>query len=1269
MAYGTKYRFRWESTNGVTFEIQIQKDGYSGNAFLRPLGAAPVLKRKNSGNIYGSSLEIMAQCDVDGEYTELYTSNPLEYRVRLLRGSTVIWVGFVEPELYVEPDIAPPYDVQIIATDGLGELKEHTFTARGNAHPADIFEYILAFTGNAASVCFISSITGQTTASQSVNADQMFRATRINIDYKAGKTCYDVLQYLLDTFHAGIMLYQGLWCVFRETDVAVTSAGSINRTDGSFSNAARSVGKMGTSDSLGSKLWPIGKLSTKVEAALNQVSILAPLYKATPLLNADMTSDSAWLKYGDAYYDSELGAYVIPSTGGSVEQSVAANDMAHILTVNTSVCTAAGDGKGKVMVVFIPTSSGLRFYLYDRGNGLQWYSYDELTPTERDNSGIPATYGQYGVPSSNSLEVPAFYREGYAQSGELIIGFYLPGSYVFDCHLYRPLSKGYRDVLNIDNGARNSASEVEIAIGRESSAMGDYRNFVGGILTSDNALVTGYLSTAFPTQRDYLALMARDYALSVARPRLRVTGKLDTPSTLTVVPFVLRKGGIDYMLETFSWDLYNDEMDIDARSLPAATLTVEGEVVMDITGEASSTSSGSGGGSSSASAAAASAAASYTIDSLVERMDSMESLIGEDEDHNAYVKPYESTARELKNAGGATFRDLNLIPKTTPGSTAHLEVVTINGVPMLHSTLPFYSDGSIIAGGIGNGGGGGTGNAAWVNGYSGSETAESIGLNVGEVTHRLSLYGHKHAISDVFNGIGSATPAQGDTLVYGANGWSYGASGGVSSVAGLTGTITTAQLRTALGLGAAAYRGVASDIAVGGQDLVPSGLLQTWVSVLQNAIGSAVDSAQTYTDGKVGDLADEVANGYVAKVSGKGLSTNDFTNAFKTKLQGIATGAQVNVIETVKVNGTALAVSDKAVDVPVPTALSQLSGDSTHRVVTDAQITTWNNVTGDYVTRTSAQTISGQKTFGAAPLPGGTIESSVSNIALGSPSARWNNVYAANLNITGGVYSSAATLSFYAGGATQVFEGTANYVALQKSTYINGGLYLHGNQSNYGQNIGTASKHWNRVYAQGLYPLADDGVRIVYDSSVAGFRLYGNLIVSGQVVAGQTGSGSSSFPVSVSGSIIPTTGGLNLGSDTSKWGTLYATAVGASGQKVNNIYASTLHVDTLDYTGHIWGYPGLAEYVSSQSDGLTDSDIGMTPAILAGIKAGTVTHIALGPWNGDEPTSNDRAVVSPHLEVNYYGNYVTIYFRYAGSIYRLEQVSAGSTRSWRFRRN
>ena len=76
----------------------------------------------------------------------------------------------------------------------------------------------------------------------------------------------------------------------------------------------------------------------------------------------------------------------------------------------------------------------------------------------------------------------------------------------------------------------------------------------------------------------------------------------------------------------------------------------------------------------------------------------------------------------------------------------------------------------------------------------------------------------------------------------------------------------------------------------------------------------------------------------VDKVAGKGLSTNDYTTDEKNKLAGIAAGAQVNVIESVKVNGTAQAISNKEIDIPVPTNLSQLTNDI-YEVATSAEIT------------------------------------------------------------------------------------------------------------------------------------------------------------------------------------------------------------------------------------------------------------------------------------------------------------------------------------------
>lgn len=86
---------------------------------------------------------------------------------------------------------------------------------------------------------------------------------------------------------------------------------------------------------------------------------------------------------------------------------------------------------------------------------------------------------------------------------------------------------------------------------------------------------------------------------------------------------------------------------------------------------------------------------------------------------------------------------------------------------------------------------------------------------------------------------------------------------------------------------------------------------------------------------------DGLLNNKVDKVTGKQLSTEDYTTAEKTKLSSIEDGAEVNIIEDVKVNGTSQQVTNKSVDLSIPSALSDLTDDSTHRVVTDTEKITW----------------------------------------------------------------------------------------------------------------------------------------------------------------------------------------------------------------------------------------------------------------------------------------------------------------------------------------
>lgn len=86
------------------------------------------------------------------------------------------------------------------------------------------------------------------------------------------------------------------------------------------------------------------------------------------------------------------------------------------------------------------------------------------------------------------------------------------------------------------------------------------------------------------------------------------------------------------------------------------------------------------------------------------------------------------------------------------------------------------------------------------------------------------------------------------------------------------------------------------------------------------------------------DMTTKLA-GKVDTIAGKTLTTNDYTTPEKQKLAGVASGANANVIETVKVNGTNQTVSGKAVDIKVLIKVSELTNDknfATVSQVTDA---------------------------------------------------------------------------------------------------------------------------------------------------------------------------------------------------------------------------------------------------------------------------------------------------------------------------------------------
>lgn len=76
-----------------------------------------------------------------------------------------------------------------------------------------------------------------------------------------------------------------------------------------------------------------------------------------------------------------------------------------------------------------------------------------------------------------------------------------------------------------------------------------------------------------------------------------------------------------------------------------------------------------------------------------------------------------------------------------------------------------------------------------------------------------------------------------------------------------------------------------------------------------------IDAAMNDNWDMIDNAVSDLSGNKVDKVSGKGLSTNDYTTTEKNKLSGIASGAQVNKIESLTLNDNTLPISNKGVNI------------------------------------------------------------------------------------------------------------------------------------------------------------------------------------------------------------------------------------------------------------------------------------------------------------------------------------------------------------------
>ena len=690
MAYGVKYRFPFQSVEGVDWTIDILKDGYSGSILTRAIGGSPILRRDKSDNICGTSLELTAECLVDGEFEELSSSNPFMFQVKVYHsnnGSTseLVWQGYVTPEIYSAPEVAPPYDVRVTATDGLGELKLNNFEAQGTKTLSAMLAYLLGFTGLSLGIRQASDLSCSAAA-----AGAVLSSVYINLDYLAGETCYDVLQRLLATIDSTITQDGSYWLIFKETGL---SANTTNYTFGYYENGVlkqRSILRYGSAATHPAGFWPVGKMNREYVAPKKKILITADNHYKKNIFGT-------WTLVGDA---ADEGDYLsLPAAGDGMSQIVTFSEEIQKHLLLSIKVRNVGDGNDAGNLSISVKLSGSFYqasqYLY-LTNSIGDRRRDNVAVTWSTNPAAKCTFEvQAPVESDTDMDyvtvelvIPLYHNSArsyvLASSLETQVSngdsLYPKRIYGITLSQYEQ-TKGLQKVVNIDNGSRGEAPDVEVAFAG-TTGPNNYdglEELLDGVpMTSAGAKITSWSSGAF-SSLDFLSLIARDYALKYVSSRVRVNGTLQTNPDLKAVPvmFADDHDGEIYIVDTFSWDLYNDEQTVEMISRPASSFDVESESVTPIGGTASS-----GGGSSSAGGWSSPGSGtsllsvwrSLTNDSTIENYGSSTEIAAE---HLAALFTVETLS------GGAKYLKLNT------------------------QFAGLAADGFMTAGGVGSGGGGG----------------------------------------------------------------------------------------------------------------------------------------------------------------------------------------------------------------------------------------------------------------------------------------------------------------------------------------------------------------------------------------------------------------------------------------------------------------------------------------------------------------------------------------------------------------------------------
>jgi len=236
MAWDTKYIIEFKDHHGLDWWINIEdKTANAGSpTIIEATGEPLIIKHLSTSDfmidnpICGSMAEINVYSSSNWQWNTFYQFGNLTWRVSIYYSDDIgvsdvlYWQGYLISDEYQEPYDEVTYPVKLIASDGLGQMKDFEYLdASGNyfderLREADVILNCLAKVGITEIREYVNVF--EDTMDMTADDSALHQAT-INADLFRDMNCYDVVVAILQTYNACLRQIGGIGYIYRPFDL------------------------------------------------------------------------------------------------------------------------------------------------------------------------------------------------------------------------------------------------------------------------------------------------------------------------------------------------------------------------------------------------------------------------------------------------------------------------------------------------------------------------------------------------------------------------------------------------------------------------------------------------------------------------------------------------------------------------------------------------------------------------------------------------------------------------------------------------------------------------------------------------------------------------------------------------------------------------------------------------------------------------------------------------------------------------------------------